>query len=119
MLHDLMVRYVEGKGRGVFASRKFSQGEVIEQVPVLVLREDEYELLNHTSLKDYYYAWGENACAIPLGLSMLYNYSDRPNATTIRDMQTGMITFMALRDIEAGEEISHRYLCAPWFEVIA
>ena len=118
MLDGLLVRFVEGKGRGVFACRKFSQGEVIEQAPVLVLREDEYELLNHTVLRDYYYAWGDDACAIPLGLSMLYNYSDHPNAQTIRDTQNGTITFVAIRDIDAGEEISHRYLCAPWFKVL-
>ena len=116
---DLLVRHVERKGRGVFARRRFLRGEIIEQAPVLILGADEYELLNHTTLRDYYYAWGENACAIPMGLSMLYNYSSDPNAAAVRDIDAGTITFVALRDIELDEEISHRYLCEPWFEVIS
>jgi hypothetical protein len=34
---------VKGKGRGVFARRLIRQGEVIEQVPLLVLTAEEFE----------------------------------------------------------------------------
>jgi SET domain-containing protein len=114
---DIEIRLVEGKGRGVFALRDFQPGDIIEEAPVVVLRDDQYELLNHTLLKDYYFDWGPNDCAIPLGYSLIYNHSDHPNAETRRDRATDTITFVAVEPIAAGEEILHRYECPPWFEV--
>jgi SET domain-containing protein len=114
---EIEVRSVEGKGRGVFALRDFQPGEVIEQAPVVVLRDDQYELLNHTRLRDYYFDWGPNDCAIPLGYSLIYNHSDDPNAETRRDRSNDTITFVAVKPIAAGQEIVHRYECPPWFEV--
>jgi len=117
MDRDLEIRTVEGKGRGVFSRREFVAGEVIETAPVIVLRDDQYELLNHTALRDYYFDWGADECAIPLGYSLIYNHADEPNAETRRDLAGGTITFVARRSIAAGEEITHRYQCPPWFDV--
>lgn len=117
MDRDIEIRFCEGKGRGVYARRDFRAGEIIEQAPVIVLGDDQYELLNHTALRDYYFDWGEGCCAIPLGHSLIYNHADDPNAFTRRDLARGMIAFVAGRDIAAGQEIVHRYQCPPWFEV--
>jgi len=117
MYHEVEIRTIDGKGRGVFAQRRFEKGEVIESDPVLVLPNDQYALLEQTTLKDYYFDWGEQACALPLGWSVVYNHSEHPNATTVRHLQEGFIEFVALRDIEPGEEITYRYACPPWFEV--
>ncbi len=117
MDQDIEIRASVGKGRGVFARRDFHAGEIIEQAPVIVLDDDQYELLNHTALRDYYFDWGEHRCAIPLGFSLIYNHADEPNAYTQRDKEQGLIYFVALRDIAAGQEIVHRYECAPWFDV--
>lgn len=117
MDQDIEIRMCEGKGRGVFARRPFCAGEIIEQAPVIVLGDDQFELLNHTALRDYYFDWGDHRCAIPLGYSLIYNHADEPNACTRRDLENGVISFVALRDIASGQEIVHRYECAPWFEV--
>lgn len=114
----LAVRNIPPKGRGVFSCRRFVRGELIERSPVIVMPLDQYTLLEQTALKDYYFDWGEHACAVPLGLSVLYNHSESPNAAVLRYLDLALVEFVALRDIEAGEEITHRYACPPWFEVV-
>jgi uncharacterized protein len=100
------VKRVKGKGRGVFARRPISAGEVIERVPVLVLpyTENEWE----SGLAPYYFAWGEGTVALALGYGSLYNHSYKPNA---RYDDVGQMTkvFTALRDIAAGEEVTVNY----------
>lgn len=117
MDRDIEIRVSDGRGRGVFALRPFRPGEVIEQAPVIVLDDDQYELLNHTTLRDYYFDWGEHRCAIPLGFSLIYNHSEQPNAEARRDHAAGTISFVAIADIAPGQEIVHRYVCGPWFEL--
>jgi SET domain-containing protein len=48
---------------------------------------------------------------------MLFYHSDQPNAQVLREIGQQRITFIALRVIEAGEEITFLYACHPWFAV--
>ena len=57
--------------------------------------------------------------ALVLGFGSLYNHSDSPNAVAIRQYDDMVIEFVAIRDIEPGEEITHRYHCPVWFKVAA
>lgn len=114
---NIEIRLVADRGRGVFALRDFQPGDLIEEAPVVVLKDDQYELLNHTALKDYYFDWGPDECAIPLGYSLIYNHAEEPNAVVQRDRATATVAFIAARPIAAGEEILHKYQCPPWFEV--
>ena len=116
-MRDLVVHYVGGKGRGVFALRKFINGETIERAPVIVLKEDPWELLNQTTLSNYYFAWGARASALALGFASLYNHSERPNAKVIRHLGDSVMEFVAVRDIEPGEEITHTHQCSAWLSV--
>lgn len=103
------VRRVRGKGRGVFARRAIREAELIERVPVLVLPES---VLTHddepTILACYGFLWGRGTVAITLGYGSLYNHSYRPNAR-YDDESPRMKVFTALRNIEAGEEITINY----------
>ncbi len=115
---------VKGKGRGVFARRLIRQGEVIEQVPMLVLTAEEFEdRLAGTSLANYCFAWGRGTMALTLGYGSLSNHSFRPNAR-YDDVGPQTKEFTAVRDIAPGEEIAVNYNGAPtsraavWFEVI-
>ncbi len=118
------VKRVRGKGRGVFARRAIRKGEVIEQVPMLVLTAEEFENgLAGTSLANYCFAWGQGKAALALGYGSLYNHSYRPNAR-YDDVGPRTKAFTALRDIAPGEEITVNYHGEPrsraamWFEVI-
>jgi SET domain-containing protein len=111
---SLCIRPAEGKGRGVFAERAFARGELVERMPVIVVPGNQWELLEQTALRDYYFAWGAEA-AVPVGFAMIYNHSAHPNVRVIRRMPEGVVEIVALRDISAGEELTHNYQCPPWF----
>lgn len=115
---NLIIREVEGKGRGVFARKHFAAGELIEEAPVIVIPDPQWKELERTALKEYYFAWSDQSAAIALGFAELFNYCENPNADTVRDVEKGQMDFVALRDIEAGEEITIKYHCKPWFQVV-
>lgn len=116
--NGLIIREIPGKGRGLFATRAFIPGELIEESPVIVIPDPQWESLEKTELKNYYFNWSGNASAIVLGTGELYNYSRTPNAQTVRDIQRGIMQYVALQEIHPGEEITIRYQCEPWFEVL-
>jgi hypothetical protein len=101
-------------GRGVFASKKIYQGDIIEVCPVIVMKPGEMELLDQTTLYDYYFLWEDDdielkTCAIALGLGSMYNHAAPSNADYQMDMEHTTIDIFAVRDIEAGEEITINY----------
>jgi uncharacterized protein len=94
-----------GRGRGVFALRRFREGEVIETCPAVVLADEEVDGV----LRDYVYAAQRpGKVLLVLGYGMLYNHSRDPN---LFHRTAGRLTieFVALRDIAAGEELTHDY----------
>ena len=118
------VRYVPGKGRGVFAQKQFVQDEVIERTPVIVLPIHQEQFLDQTALKDYYYYWNAETVAVALGFGSLYNHAYTPNACYVRNHAETVMEFVALRTIATDEEITINYNGDPadqaplWFHVI-
>jgi uncharacterized protein len=116
----------DGKGRGIFARGIISKGETIEETPVVVIPESQIEHLDQTVLGDYYFVWGSNEeeAAVALGLCSLCNHSYRANTAFILKPERLTIQFVAVRDIEAGEEITINYNGDPnsskpiWFECL-
>ena len=104
------------KGRGVFADKRFAKDEVIERAPVIIFPSPQNELLNHTAFKNYWYGWKDNLFAIAFGYGSFYNHSDSPNAQSAKKIKDEVIEITALRDIEAGEEITIKYsgFRNPW-----
>lgn len=98
-------------GRGIFAVKKIKKGEIIEECPVLLMTED------CPSLSNYYFNWSDNphVRALPLGYGLLYNHSDTPNAKWQIDPDQKIITFTALYNIPADDEIFINY-GDNWFE---
>jgi len=123
---DITIGSSEGRGRGVFAARRFEPGETIEICPVIALSEADARTLDGTGLYDYYFGWGKDgkAAAIALGCGSVYNHSPSPNARHRKHQADGVISITAERRIEAGEEIFIRYDTGAggdaqqvWFEV--
>jgi uncharacterized protein len=101
-------------GRGVFTAKKIYQGDIIEVCPVIVMKVGEQELLDTTTLYDYYFLWEDEAlglktCAIALGLGSMYNHFAPANADYQMDTEHATIDIIAVRDIEPGEEITINY----------
>jgi len=120
------VKLIEGKGRGVFTDKKISAGDIIESSPVIEFPEGEWDHVSETVISYYCYLWGEDLKigALALGYGSLYNHSYKPNAIYIRKVSEKVIDFVAIRDIEAGEEITINYNGVSdsnqpvWFDVV-
>jgi SET domain-containing protein len=107
----IAVRHIPGKGRGVVALGHFGAGQTIERPPVIVIPREEVCLIRETHLAHYYYEWGEDddEGAIALGYGSLYNHSYTPNARFEFHEAEQCLEFIALSDIEPGEEITINY----------
>ncbi|HTA92429.1 MAG TPA: SET domain-containing protein, partial [Polyangiaceae bacterium] len=113
------------KGRGVFARRPITAGEVFETAPVLVVPAAQWSSVEKTVFFDYTFEWGWDgeAAAIALGYGSLYNHSYTPNARYEKRLEDAAIDFVALRELEVGEEILINYNGKPeardplWFPV--
>ena len=118
----LRVDFTQGKGRGVFANRHYDKGELIERAPVIVLPTWQWCHIEKTVLSNYSFFWGDEM-ALAFGRFSFYNHSYRPNAEYLKRLEDRIIEMVALRDIEAGEEILTNYNGDPedetpvWFEV--
>jgi SET domain-containing protein len=112
----------------VFTAAAIPAGSIIEVCPVIILPPDELPHIHQTRLHDYYFLWNEgddpdeDGCAIALGFGSLYNHASRPNADYEMDYDNESISFFALTDIGAGEEITINYTdggdqkTTLWFE---
>lgn len=106
MSYDIEVRKTKKKGRGVFALRTFKKNQIIERCPVLKLKPKERKHCEKSVLKYYMYPWRSlNDGAVVLGYGSIYNHSYSPNAKWVRDYTKDDMVYMAVQDIEKGEEI--------------
>jgi SET domain-containing protein len=112
------------KGRAIYTAQPIPEGSSIESCPVIVLSAADTKRIHQTHLHDYYFLWGEEGrSAIALGFGSIYNHAADPNTDYEMDIDNQSIDFFALRDIEAGEEITISYTegglqrTKLWFEV--
>jgi uncharacterized protein len=120
----IYVAYSEIHGKGVFAGRSITVGEIIEICPVLLFPKSQLAAMRQTVLDDYYFDWGEDDSwyAICLGYGSLYNHAHDPNADYSMDFEAQTIDIHCIRDISAGDEITVNYNGEPgnrekvWFE---
>lgn len=107
------IRESPDKGLGVFACKSFSEGEVVEVAPALLLPCREYEELEKTQLRNYYYYWDEEHWAVVFGFGSMYNHADEPNLRLNRRLPGRIIEFRAARYIMADEELYIDYGFPP------
>ena len=101
------VGITEGKGRGIFATRMFKGGELIESAPLLIIPEKQWPFVSSTVLADYFFEVDSGEAALALGTASLYNHSFECNADYVTADDKILIT--ATRDIRRGEEITIDY----------
>lgn len=110
--------------RGVFAKSKFEKGQVVEKCPYIDISEHEIEILQNSTLSSYIYFFGKDKeqMLLPLGFGGLYNHSYSPNAKYIINQKDKIIEFVAVKEINDGEEIFVDYIqddsknVPLWFE---
>jgi SET domain-containing protein len=108
---DIFVSNAGHKGRGVFTSKVFNKGDVIEICPVIEIKYKEHQMLTGHILENYTFVWNtqKRSAAILLGFGSLYNHHKRPNADYLKNVREGVMVFKAIKRIKAGEEITIDY----------
>lgn len=103
-------------GVGAFAAVPIRAGEVVERGIVRRLPEG-----FDGNRSPYVFTWSEDRSvwAIGSGCSTFYNTSEEPNTEMHRDFEGDSFVVTALRDIAAGEELTHVYKSLRWRECFA
>ena len=122
----LRIAQMGRRGRGVVADRRVEPGELVERSPVLVIPHADRAAVDPTVVFTYVFMWEhgtveedlykhEGRAAIALGFTSLLNHSYAPNCAFIRHIDDLAIDLVALRAIEAGEELTIDYQMTLWF----
>jgi hypothetical protein len=89
----------EDRGSGVFTKNFYSKGQVV-MMGVM----DKIVSINHVGVSQI----GEHEYVAPVGFMALVNHSCNPNCG-IKVNETGAHDYVAMRDIEPGEEVTFDY----------
>ncbi len=111
MSSTLILKIFPGMGRGVCSTVPVRRGEIVEVSPVIPLSAKDWKLIKHTLLETYVFAWGKSQRlnAMPMGFGGLFNHSDDPNVDFQLNLKEKTVTFRALRDIAALEQLTIDY----------
>lgn len=111
-------------GYGVFATKDFKKGELIESCPIINLTPTERKHCEKTILNFYMYPWkSTKSASLALGYGSLYNHSYTPNADWKQNFKTNQMEYKAIKPIKKGEEVFVNYNGEPddmtelWFDV--
>ncbi|MCX6128097.1 MAG: SET domain-containing protein-lysine N-methyltransferase [Proteobacteria bacterium] len=106
IIKSLLVKNAAGKGLGVFTSEKINRGKVVEISPSIVFSGQDAKNIENCPLSNYVYDGGKSLL-LGLGFTSLYNHSNSPNVEA--QVSGRSIFIIALRTIEAGEELEINY----------
>jgi SET domain-containing protein len=111
------IRQFKRKGRGLVATTQIVAGAAIVMCPVIVYDDADAGRISKTRLGDYNFRFGErqNRACIILGVISLCNHAEEPNAEIVCHEEELMVSLVAVRGIEEGEEICIRYRRPLWF----
>lgn len=100
---------INNSGRGVFATKDYKKGEIIEICPCVKTETDKL----HGRFRDYIFGLNETMSVVALGYCSIYNHSDTPNSS-YEVINEYKMNITALKDIKAGEEIFVSYGDEYW-----
>lgn len=112
-LPDAEVRETgDARGRGVFALRAFTPGEIVEESPVVLIDAPFRDF--PPEIRHIVFSWGKlcnsgSAYAIALGYGTMYNHDNPANMRYQADPVNRVMRFIAVRAIAAGEELTVNY----------
>ena len=101
------------RGRGVFALKPYSSGDVVEVCPVLVFAKASLELPEPFDKRVFDWAVLAGAppasSALALGYGSMYNHANPANMRYEADAPSRLMRFIAVRDIDADQELTINY----------
>lgn len=95
-------------GRGVFAAEDIKSGEIVEESPYILIREEMVDPVLGTYVFGGPPGYDMLRCIV-LGYGSLFNHSYSPNVFPSRCDENSMIVFFANRDIKKDEELTFDY----------
>lgn len=107
------VRNYDGRGFGVYATKKIMAKELIEECHIMPPIPQETFRSRSTRFPietfNYQHASGHIEPVVVLGFAGIYRHSTNCNATWVQHQSARAFQFYALNDIEAGDEIRINY----------
>ncbi len=129
MNNNLEVKLISPKkGNGVIAKKNLKKYSRVIIGHVILLSNNDYDLIKDTILNNYVYEWDdpnniEFRSVLPLSICQFFNHSYKPNLKYQYDYENTTIEYIAIRDIQKGEELTANYngiandKSPVWFEV--
>lgn len=113
----MRVKHIAEKGKGVFAQKRYVEGELVLCHEILAVPDDEADKIQKTFLDNYLFLIND-VYFIALGQGSLINHSADPNLYYTFRKRKQQIEFYALRPIKKGEEftIDYEWDSYPWEE---
>ena len=100
---------IKNSGRGVFATKDYKKGDIIEICPCVKTETDEL----NGKFRDYIFELNDTMSVVAVGYCSIYNHSDTPNSR-YEVINEYKMNITALKDIKAGEEIFVTYGDTYW-----
>ena len=107
------IKHTTEMGYGVYATRDFEKGELIERCYCIKICDLEKDI--PADLKNYAFQYPpgreeRTKCyVLPLGYGSIYNHSNNNNANWEKAEEHMFFNFIAVKDINKGEEICTNY----------
>ncbi|MFX1392219.1 MAG: SET domain-containing protein-lysine N-methyltransferase [Promethearchaeota archaeon] len=124
------VKYVSPKkDRGLVSKDFIKKGTILENAPVILLSNKDHNLIKDTILNNYIFEWdkpddeSEYKNAIVMSPCEFLNHSYDPNISYEKNFKERTIKFIAIKDIQPGEELTINYngklndLNPVWFDL--
>ncbi len=94
--------------RGLIATEKIFKNQIIERCPAIIYPKNPL-VIEQTIFDHYVFDWDETHEALALGYGSLCNHSYERNVEVDFDTAKSEIIYIALRDIQIGEELLINY----------
>ena len=120
MSGSLQVRFIPGKGRGVFATAPIPSRTVVDTSQCMLFTDANYnEHAKYTPLVEYVFRWrhGGGEWALALGNGSMFNHDRVPNCGWVgKGGDCPRLEYVTLRAVAPGEELTICYGRKLWFE---
>ena len=122
----LYLKAIENKGRAVYTRERIAANTIIEESPVIVMKNEDRTYLDKTLLHDYIFEWGQqkDRCCMALGYIPIYNHSYKSNCEYLMNFEEETIQIKTVRIIATEEELTINYNGdwndnkKVWFDVV-
>lgn len=94
--------------RALIATEQISKDQIIERCPAIIYPKNP-QVIEQTIFDHYVFDWDDTHEALALGYGSLCNHSYERNVEVDFDYDASEILFIALRDINFGEELLINY----------